>query len=116
MRSLKNRRGFLQAGGVAAAVSLLPWRAQAAESLISQYERLDADIRTIQLRLYDIAVTRDQNGFAEEIRQCTKRDSLDAVYSCMSAAFNSAATSLRVPAQVIRSSTPRCFACRSNCS
>ncbi len=63
-------------------------RAEAAAQLLSKYERLDADIRQIQLRLYDIAVSRDQNGFAEEIRQCTKRDSLDAVYACMSNAFN----------------------------
>lgn len=63
-------------------------RAEAAARLLSDYERLDADIRAIQLRLYDIAVSQDQNGFGEEVRQCTKRDSLDAVYSCMAAAFN----------------------------
>ncbi|MEE8294660.1 MAG: hypothetical protein V3R64_03025 [Sphingomonadales bacterium] len=63
-------------------------RAEAAAQLLSRYERLDGDIRQIQLRLYDIAVSRDQNGFAEEIRQCTKRDSLDAVYICMSNAFS----------------------------
>lgn len=64
-------------------------RAEAAARLLSEYERLDADIRAIQLRLYDIAVSRDQNGFGEEVRQCTKRESLDAVYACMAAAFNS---------------------------
>lgn len=63
-------------------------RAEAAAQLLSRYERLDNDIRQVQLRLYDIAVSRDQNGFAEEIRQCTKRDSLDAVYTCMSNAFS----------------------------
>lgn len=63
-------------------------RAEAAAQLLSKYERLDGDIRQIQLRLYDIAVAQDQNGFAEEIRQCTKRDSLDAVYICMSNAFS----------------------------
>ena len=63
-------------------------RAEAAAQLLSRYERLDGDIRQIQLQLYDIAVSQDQNGFAEEIRQCTKRDSLDAVYICMSNAFS----------------------------
>ncbi len=63
-------------------------RASAAAQLLSKYENLDSDIREIQLRLYDIAVARDQNGFAEQVRQCTKRGSLDAVYTCMSNAFS----------------------------
>ncbi len=62
-------------------------RAAAAAQLLDRYENLDSDIRQIQLRLYDIAVSMDQNGFAEEVRQCTKRDNLDAVYTCMSNAF-----------------------------
>jgi len=63
-------------------------RAEAATQLLAKYQTLDSDIREIQLRLYDIAVARDQTGFAEEIRQCTKRDNLDALYNCMSNAFN----------------------------
>lgn len=62
-------------------------RAEAASQLLARYEELDRNIREIQVRLYDLAVSQDNDGFAEQVRQCTKKNSLDNIYDCMVSAF-----------------------------
>ena len=62
-------------------------RAEAAIRLTLQYQAEDQAIRDIQLRLYDLSTGSGREGFSEAVRQCTKRATLDDMYSCMTSVW-----------------------------
>jgi len=64
-------------------------RVKAVNVLLDTYRRVEQDIRDIQVRLYELAVDVERDGFSEKIRQCNTREELEDMYSCMAAAWKS---------------------------
>lgn len=63
-------------------------RAEAAGRLLEAFREADEKIRYIQVRLYELATRRPEEGFAEQNRQCTLRSDLDQVAACFERAWN----------------------------
>lgn len=63
-------------------------RAEAAGRLLEAFRETDEKIRYIQVRLYELATRRPEEGFAEQNRQCTLSNDLREVASCFERAWN----------------------------
>ena len=63
-------------------------RVEAVGVLLKKYQRVEQAIRDLQVRLYELSVDDDRDGFSEQVRQCTKRPELDDMYSCMTSVWS----------------------------
>lgn len=62
-------------------------RVAAVAVLLEKFKTVEAQIRNIQVRLYETAVADNRAGFSEQVRLCTKREELEDMYSCMTSVW-----------------------------
>jgi len=58
-------------------------RVKAVSVLLDKYRKVEQEIRDIQVRLYELSVDDEREGFSEKVRQCNTREELEDMYSCM---------------------------------